>query len=73
LIVGDFLLQGPQYGPYKTNNPSCVKHSKEFLIVLGGHIISINVPLRKEEGYILIPHQSEDPTYRHNILPTLRE
>ncbi len=50
------MLQGPQYGPYKTNNPSCVKHSKEFLIVLGGHIISINVPLRKEEGYILIPH-----------------
>jgi len=41
--------------------------------VLGGHLISINVPLRKEEGYILIPPESKDLTYTHNVLATLRE
>jgi hypothetical protein len=50
-----------------------ISHSKEYRSVLGGHLISINVPLRKEEGYILIPPQSKDLTYRHNVPPTLRE
>jgi hypothetical protein len=73
-MIGNYiLLQGPQYGPCKTNIPSCVKHSKEFLSVFGGHLISINVPLRQEEGYILIRHQLEDPTHRHNVFPTFRE
>jgi hypothetical protein len=30
-------------------------------------------PLEKEEGYILIPPESKDLTYRHNVLATLRD
>jgi hypothetical protein len=49
----------------RQKNPSRVKNSEEFLNVFGVHLISMNVPPRKEKVLMHIPQQLEDPTYRN--------
>jgi hypothetical protein len=53
------LLQGPQYGPYKTNNPSCAFNiQRNILVYLEGTLYPSISPLEKRRDiFLFLPNQ----------------